>query len=525
VIQEHLKRGMKIGMQTSKLLSKIGNNKAADKIHSAAKTAGKAMVGKAHGEELDHAIKAVKTEMSKLHAAGQLIEATMLRRMLKQLTTAITAASKHEQQIVIAQNGVLRSELSMATSMAKLINMTGHAVHLQKKTAPVTRISKVLKAKKISSQDLEGALRTSDHLVTHLSLAKETKSTKETIAEKSLAELSDAMAGALMHAAKAKYMQDVLVKQQKVQLLGEEKNAVSDLQEAAEDSRELVREMLINGQDHSAKAMENVQNAAEAVATGSGRGKDLKSAITGVKAMIAKMQAERKAAGKSSLFNPLDILLSSKETAAARAKASGVPQAGVVTELELALEKLQQAETDRAQAKTIKKALKTELTVTPVTVEAPAPPPASEKTMVFVERSDWDASDVLFLLIGFCLCILGYRLYKPSQAMAGFIFAAAISFQLCFQLDTLYAYTISCVAGIVCAALCVIIYPLGVFILGANFGVVIALMLNGICFSRVFDDNTALWVVLSILGVATGLLVGFIHKHKATADAFLSRSC
>lgn len=64
----------------------------------------------------------------------------------------------------------------------------------------------------------------------------------------------------------------------------------------------------------------------------------------------------------------------------------------------------------------------------------------------------------------------------------------------------------------------VFVYPLGVFTLGALWGTILGLILNGLFLSRIgyviCQCNTLLWAVVPFLGVLFGMLAIVVHRHK-----------
>ena len=69
------------------------------------------------------------------------------RRRKRDLTSAISAADAHEMHMVTAETDVMRTELEMAKSMAKLVNMTARAVHMRKAADGVNHVAKMLHKK------------------------------------------------------------------------------------------------------------------------------------------------------------------------------------------------------------------------------------------------------------------------------------------------------------------------------------------------------------------------------------------
>lgn len=130
--------------------------------------------------------------------------------------------------------------------------------------------------------------------------------------------------------------------------------------------------------------------------------------------------------------------------------------------------------------------------------------------------------DALFLVPGiFYLCV-GYRFFRPSMFLAGFTFASTAVFAACYGADTdmeSAGYIFGTIAGSAFGFVCLYVYPLGVFILGANWGVVMAFIINGL-FLVPGTANTSLWILIVLFGLFGGGLAANRHHHTSTESGF-----
>jgi len=135
--------------------------------------------------------------------------------------------------------------------------------------------------------------------------------------------------------------------------------------------------------------------------------------------------------------------------------------------------------------------------------------------------------NIVAIVVGFLLLFFGYRFYKPTLFLGGFTFAAMFTFELCLHLSHTAAYGAGAAAGIIGGTLSVYIYPLGVFVLGALWGTVLSLILNGFFISRigyvVCQCNTILWIVMPFFAVLFGLFTIVVHRHRENDAAWHPR--
>jgi len=130
--------------------------------------------------------------------------------------------------------------------------------------------------------------------------------------------------------------------------------------------------------------------------------------------------------------------------------------------------------------------------------------------------------NMTFIVLGCIFLIFGYRFYMPMLFSGGFLLAAVVAIVICEQtgVHLSNAQTIASVSGLVLGIVCCVWYPFGCFILGANWGFVMTLLLNGILISRVCSTNLALWITAPVLALLFGTIVTCDHRHSPSDSAF-----
>lgn len=129
----------------------------------------------------------------------------------------------------------------------------------------------------------------------------------------------------------------------------------------------------------------------------------------------------------------------------------------------------------------------------------------------------FDARGLAFIPMGVFFNGFGYRFYRPAKFVGGFMFASTLLYlALLTAAGDTTASLVGSLLGVVFGIISLYIYPLGVFILGANWGVVMVLML----FGAVILPGIVLGLMLAMLGLFCGILVLYNHPHKETDDAF-----
>jgi hypothetical protein len=128
---------------------------------------------------------------------------------------------------------------------------------------------------------------------------------------------------------------------------------------------------------------------------------------------------------------------------------------------------------------------------------------------------------ILGLVLGTLLTFFGYRFYKPSIFFGGFTLGAVSVFEYCYVYSNPAAYGAGLCSGIIFGTLAVVFYHLGVFFLGALWGITLGIVLNGLFLSRISyvlcECNTLLWTAVVTLGILFGLLSLTVHEHKQDA--------
>jgi hypothetical protein len=118
-------------------------------------------------------------------------------------------------------------------------------------------------------------------------------------------------------------------------------------------------------------------------------------------------------------------------------------------------------------------------------------------------------SPALMLIAGFILCFFGYRLLRFTLALAGFAVGLALGLAaagLIHGVSQVFMIIIGVVCGILGALVSTLIYKVGVFLLGAGAGVLLA----GIILTATGWHNPML--VRVIAAVAGGILTLIIER-------------
>jgi hypothetical protein len=87
------------------------------------------------------------------------------------------------------------------------------------------------------------------------------------------------------------------------------------------------------------------------------------------------------------------------------------------------------------------------------------------------------ASPILLLIAGFVVCFFGYRLLRFTLGLAGFAVGLALGFAvagLITGISQVFTTVLAVVCGIIGAVLATVLYKVGVFLLGAGAGVLLA---------------------------------------------------
>lgn len=171
-----------------------------------------------------------------------------------------------------------------------------------------------------------------------------------------------------------------------------------------------------------------------------------------------------------------------------------------------------------AEPKTVKKKAKH---VKPVHIAKPKPVHVAKP--VYTGPYEWQYTQgeyaALFAVIGFITLLFGYRFYMPVLWMGGLVFGVVGTDFICFEYDEPEAAWVVPLVGIIFATLCLLLYRLGTFILGANWGVAMALLLNGVLIAPHEENNLALGVTAAVFAIVFGCATTCYHQHRPTDNA------
>merc|ERR1712227_890902 len=104
----------------------------------------------------------------------------------------------------------------------------------------------------------------------------------------------------------------------------------------------------------------------------------------------------------------------------------------------------------------------------------------------------------------------------PSLFLGGFTLGSVFTSVLCGDFTGVLRYLIGTMVGLVVGGIALYLYPFGIFVLGFNWGVSLAFLINGLLIAAVLSahSNTALWVLITLLGGGLACLVLLVHRHK-----------
>lgn len=130
-------------------------------------------------------------------------------------------------------------------------------------------------------------------------------------------------------------------------------------------------------------------------------------------------------------------------------------------------------------------------------------------------------SGPLAVAVGMLACFFGYRILKLTLGIMGFMAAAAGGWALGFSLapnNSGIALTCALVAGVIGAALCVWLFFLGIFLLGASAGAIVAAAF----FNAAGSQPQA--ILLLVFAVVFGLVALVMQKFMIVASTAFSGS-
>jgi len=112
------------------------------------------------------------------------------------------------------------------------------------------------------------------------------------------------------------------------------------------------------------------------------------------------------------------------------------------------------------------------------------------------------------ILFGLFICFFGYRIFRLVLAVAGFIigasFIAGVGFTLTEGKEILVIVIAGLAGGLIAAVILLFLYSVGVFLLGALFGVVI---LSGTFVIMDINTSPLIYIVPALLGGIVALLL------------------
>ena len=131
----------------------------------------------------------------------------------------------------------------------------------------------------------------------------------------------------------------------------------------------------------------------------------------------------------------------------------------------------------------------------------------------------FSVSSLFFMLVGCVFFAVGYRFYKPCIFLGGFLFASVVTFVATSSTSESLAYILAVVLGTIFGTITLYLYPLGVFILGVNWGVTLVLLFYGLVFHTI-ANSYLLWILLVICPLTVGMLASRAHRHKESSSGY-----
>jgi len=119
----------------------------------------------------------------------------------------------------------------------------------------------------------------------------------------------------------------------------------------------------------------------------------------------------------------------------------------------------------------------------------------------------------LYFVFGVVCAFFGYRCFKATMFLYGFIFFAAIIYLLCKEEDVFPEYGnagIAVTAGLLFGLITMLVQYVGLFMLGFHTGLLIGLV--GLCCVEIYYIPPTAWVTLGVL-LASGLLVALFNLY------------
>ena len=143
-----------------------------------------------------------------------------------------------------------------------------------------------------------------------------------------------------------------------------------------------------------------------------------------------------------------------------------------------------------------------------MTTLVPTLAPTASPTANVVLANFTDSVVILFAMIGLMYVSYGYRLMRPTLHLAGAVAGGGIAFAVAkasFRNDNDAEVVCAVFGALVLGAAAGQVFELGLFILGAGFGVAVALVANT-SFLYLSGHTYPLYLVMGVLGVLWGVL-------------------
>jgi len=129
-----------------------------------------------------------------------------------------------------------------------------------------------------------------------------------------------------------------------------------------------------------------------------------------------------------------------------------------------------------------------------------------------------------FMLVGCFFFAVGYRFYRPCLFLGGFSFASTVVFAASYSISEILAYFLAVVLGTLFGIITLYLYPLGVFILGVNWGVTLALLSYGLVFhtwgAHMVASSFILWILLIVCALVVGVVTILVHRHNESSSGY-----
>eukprot|EP01100_Stratorugosa_tubuloviscum_P009430 TRINITY_DN3962_c0_g1_i2.p1 TRINITY_DN3962_c0_g1~~TRINITY_DN3962_c0_g1_i2.p1 ORF type:complete len:208 (-),score=65.05 TRINITY_DN3962_c0_g1_i2:64-687(-) len=119
------------------------------------------------------------------------------------------------------------------------------------------------------------------------------------------------------------------------------------------------------------------------------------------------------------------------------------------------------------------------------------------------------------LILGFALICVGFKLFKIAIFFGGLIAGGGITYILLeeyTELDDWIIWIISGVVGLISAFLAFFVVNLGLFLLGAMLGVVIASIIQGTVSGGLITSEVGIWCFVAIIALLCGALTVILKK-------------